>query len=209
MAKNKTKQTYRYRKSDSILQGENDYALKQDEYYLLYKFFVTYSVCPNQSFQTKSYIDYGWDTNNIECYMNEKRKDTDLGATLKRYLDLRSKKFVFTEKDDLKVLFSLNGLPDNLLPDYDTERAVIGITNVSNKYNKLFYRIRNCLAHGKFILKYSSHNEKMMIFQDNDKDNVTARIVLKLKTLIDLICAIDKNGLIVENIKNNKNETAA
>lgn len=51
------------------------------------------------------------------------------------------------------------------------------------------------------MLKYSSNNEKMIVFQDDNSDNVTARMVIKLQTLIDLIFAIDKNKLIVGNIK--------
>lgn len=207
MAENKIKQTYKYRQEDSILQGKNDYALEQEEYYLLYNFFVTYSVCGTQSFQKRSFIDYGWDTNNIEFKENKKKKDTALGAVLKKCLNVYRKEFMFTEKDNLKTLFIQNKLPDKVLPNYDTERAVIGITN-GNRYIKLFHRIRNCLAHGRFLLKYSSNSEKMIVFQDNDKDNVTARMLLKLQTLLDIILAIDKNKLIVGNIKSD-NKTAA
>lgn len=208
MAETEIKQIYKYRKANSILQGGNEYELEQEEYYVLYNFFVTYSVCEDQSFQKRSFIDYGWNTNNIICTENKKKKDTDLGKSLKKCLDLYRKEFVFTEQDNLKILFLQNDLPDKVLPNYDTERVVIGITR-GNRYIKLFYRIRNCLAHGNFVLKYSSNNEKMIVFQDKHKGYVTARMILKLQTLINLINAIDKKRLIIKKGNNNGNENVA
>lgn len=205
MAETEIKQRYKYRKANSILQGRNEYELEQEEFYVLYNFFVTYSVCENQSFQKRSFVDYGWSTNNI---INQDKTDTDLGKTLKNHLNLYRKEFIFSEQDNLKILFPQNALPDKVLPNYDIERFVIGITNENNQYIKLFHHVRNCLAHGKFVLKYSSSKEKMIVFQDNDKYNVTARMILKLQTLIDLVKTTDKNGLIIEK-ENNRNKNVA
>lgn len=196
VAENKDNQTYRYIKADSILQGGNDYVLKQEEYYLLYNFFVTYSVCGSQSFQKRNFIDYGWTTDGI---IHQNKSDTDLGKMFKKHIKFNIT--VFKGKSSISDLFYQSNLTDGILIDYDTERAVLGKTGENNQYLKLFYHIRNCLAHGKFALKYSSNKEKMIVLQDDNKYNVTARIVVKLQTLIELIFAIDKNKLIVGNIK--------
>lgn len=195
VVKNKDNQTYRYIKANSILQGSSDYVLNQEEYYLLYNFFVTYSVCGNQSFQKRNFIDYGWTT---DCIIRQKKADTDLGKIFKNHIKFNIT--VFKGKSSISDLFYQSNLTDGILIDYDTERAVLGKTGENNQYLKLFYHIRNCLAHGKFALKYSSNKEKMIVLQDDNKYNVTARIVLKLQTLIELIFAIDKNKLIVGNI---------
>lgn len=199
MPKSKTKPKYGYIVNNSIIQPNNEYSLTQEEYFLLYNFFVTYSVCKNQSFQKRNFTDYGWQTNNIK----QQGKETDLGIMLKNHINFNISTFNGTV--DLKDLFKKNDLIDGILPNYDNERAVITVSRENNKYLNLFHQIRNCLAHGKFMLKYSSNNEKMIVFQDDDSDNVTARMVIKLQTLIDLIFAIDKNRLIDVSIKLDKN----
>lgn len=101
-----------------------------------------------------------------------------------------------TDKSNLADLFKKCNLLDGALSDCDTERAVISNTNESNKYLKLFYRIRDGFAHGKFLLKYSSNHKKMVIIQDDDTKNVTARIVIKLSTLLSVIETVDINNII-------------
>lgn len=203
MSKNtKQKDTHRYKENQSILFNEEDeYSLSQIEYYKLYLFFVTYSMCGSQSMKKRSFIDYGWDSDSVEQKVDGKKCKTDLGNALFDTFELDKKHFYFlSEKNNLTELFNKCNLRDGLLTDYDTERAVIGKTNGNNKYLKLFYRIRDGFAHGKFVLKYSSEYEKMVIIQDNDSRNVTARIVLKLTTLLNLIEVIDINGLITHTI---------
>ena len=124
-------------------------------------------------------------------------------------LDPLGKNIVFTEENNLKELFSKLDLADGNIISYNIERAVIGITKEQNKLLKLFYRIRNSLAHGNFLLKYSSAKEKMVVLQDNNKDNVTARMVLKLSTLLSFVDTVDKNSLISRNRTNKNNADAA
>lgn len=204
MAKNIGEQTYKYKKADSILQGKSDYILGQTEYYLLYNFFVTHSVCKNQSFQKRNFIDYGWTTNSI---IHQNKAATELGKVFEECVKFNIT--VFNGKYSIRDLFNQNNLIDGILNDYDTERAVLKKTDENNQYIKLFHHVRNCLAHGKFLLKYSSNKEKMVVFQDDDTHNVTARMVLKLQTLIELIFAVDKNKLIVGNIKADMIKSAA
>lgn len=190
--------TYPYVKHNSILYGLTDeYSLSKEEYYLLYSFFVTYSMCGTQSAKKKSFTDYGWNSNKIEDTSSGKAVPTALGKSLKTVLEFKrlDSSFVFSSNNDLGQLFLNNQLSDGILPEYDTERFVIGNTTGENKYTKLFYRIRDGFAHGKYILKYSSRNEKMILFQDNDRTKVTARILLKLNTLLSF-ATVSSNGML-------------
>ncbi|MDD3068262.1 MAG: hypothetical protein PHF05_09760 [Candidatus Izemoplasmatales bacterium] len=191
----KTAQTYQYKVADSILgKTQDEYAFSENEYYRIYSFFVTYSMCGTQSAKKRTFSDYGWSVENV--------KNTTLGVALENVLNLnRNPDFVFTDKDELAIQFNSKDLPDGALMDVDKERAVISKTSEKNKYLKLFYRIRNGFAHGKFILRLSSQNEKMVIIQDDNGHNVTARIVIKLKTLLNYVNTVDINGLTLYSLR--------
>ncbi len=147
-------------------------------------------MCGSQSAKKRTFMDYGWHENNI--------RNTELGIALSTVLRLnKNPNFTFTEQDDLSVQFNKCDLKDGFIADMDRERAVIGKTNESNHYLRLFHRIRNGLAHGRFNLRFSSKNERMIVIQDNSKDNVTARIVIKLDTLLNFIKVIDIKGIIL------------
>ena len=184
------KQTYQYKIADSILgMVPDNFALTIDEYYRIYTFFVTYSMCDKQSAKKRSFSDYGWQNGNI--------KNTALGNALAAVLNLnRNPHFIFTDKNELGTKFNALDLPDGIATNLAYERAVVGKTSESNNYMKLFYRIRDGFAHGKFKLRFSTTNEKMVVIQDDDGHNVTARIIIKLDTLLNFVSAIDINGLI-------------
>ena len=188
--KKKDKQSYQYKKENSILGSCVDaHRLSEDEYYKLYSFYVTYSMCGSQSAKKRSFVDYGWESNRIIR--------TELGAKLKDVLSLsRNKDFIFTDEDNLAEQFHLLDLDDGDLQSVDKEKAVISKTHESNSYLKLFYRIRDGFAHGKFRLLFSSGGERMIIVQDDNGHNVTARIVIKISTLLNIVDIVDRYKLI-------------
>lgn len=185
-----SKQTYKYIISNSILgQQPDEYSLTVQEYYRIYSFFVTYSICGNQSAKKRTFSDYGW--------QDEKIKNSPLGEALYGVINLnRNNNFIFTEKDDLREKFETCNLLDGEITNLDIERGVIGKTSETCKHLKLFYRIRNAFAHGKFKLRLSDTNERIIVIQDDNGNNVTARIVLKLSSILSFIDATDINGLI-------------
>lgn len=87
-------------------------------------------------------------------------------------------------------------LNDGLITDLSFERCVIGKTWENNVYLKLFHRVRDGFAHGKYCLRLSEDNIKMVVIQDDDSNNVTGRIVIRLSTLLNFITEIDINNLI-------------
>lgn len=192
MSKNKL--AYKYIKNNSICHSTDEYLLTVKEYYKLYSFYVTYSMCKTQSNKKRDFIDYGWDNNDIE---NKKKE-------LSKIIDFNIAKFIFANGgDNMGDLFNDYNLNDGNLENIDEERGVIGITNESNVYMKFFHRIRNGFAHAHFCLRYDSKGNKMVIIQDNDQYNVTARIVIKLKSLLKFIRVIDKNKRIYSYNKKN------
>lgn len=185
-----SKQKYQYLVAESILKNiEDEYLLEEHEYYRIYSFYVTYSMCGSQSFKKRNFASYGWPPNGI--------KNKELKDALNKVLFLNGNtNFKFTEIDDLKTQFKEHDLDNYINVNVDDERFVIAKTSESNNYLKLFYRIRNGFAHGKFKLCLSSNNEKMVVIQDDNTHNVTARIVLRLSTIIGFIDAVDFNGCI-------------
>ena len=193
--------TYKYIKNNSIVLSTSDnYKLLDREYILLYSFFVTYSMCGNQSSKKRTFKDYGWANENL----TENKK---LYEKLNQLINLRRQYFVFIDKDApkniLKDEFKKCNLTDRILSDYETERMVILKKGLKNNFLEVCYRIRNCFAHGNFLLKKAG-NTKMIVFQDNDRDNVNARMVIKLKTLLNIVKEIDKNDIL--SISNQKLE---
>lgn len=182
------KQTYKYVKQKSILYNvSSDYCLSQNEYYKLYSFYVTYSLCEGLSWQKKNLEFYGWN----------KKKQEGFSKDIKSIIDFKQQSIIFTEENDLGIRFSEQQLLDCPI-NYETERGVIGITTGKNEFHKFIRHIRNIFAHGGFALKYNSSKEKMIIMQDHDQYNVTARIVLKLSRLLQIIDFIDKKNIFSE-----------
>ena len=189
MSKRKQYQTYKYIKSKSILNDSRpEVVLDSKVEYLLLKFFVVNTPCENISRRSISLKEFGW----REKYNSK----NGLEKKLNPIIDINANNFIFTEEDDLLDKFKENQLTDNMLEDITTERFVVGRTSESNKLLKLLRHIRNCLAHGKYLVINTSINQQMMIMQDDDKNNVTARIVLGVNTLIEMIKIIDKDNSI-------------
>ena len=195
--KSPQKQTYQYKESASILYGQSDeYELTKDEYFLLYSFFVTYSMCGKQSGKKRFLENYGW------ISLKPDKATTIISSGLKAALATvfnidTSERYVFTDENNLSEKFNEADLADGVLANVTTERAVIGkTTQETNAYFKLFYRVRDGFAHGRFSLRSGEHGEHMIIIQDNDQNNVTARIVIKKDTLLEYVRVVDRYKLI-------------
>ena len=103
----KSNQPYRYLKTDSIVNGNFDYELSQEEYYQLYSFYVTYSLCENQSHRRRTFSDYGWQTEKIQL---KNRSATDLGKALKSCINLSDSNFIFNDSTVFKFIPYIKGI---------------------------------------------------------------------------------------------------
>lgn len=62
--RNKDVQGFEYIESESILHGLRDeYSLSREEHYILYSFYVEHSMYGDQSNRKRTFMDYGWDSN--------------------------------------------------------------------------------------------------------------------------------------------------
>lgn len=168
-----------------INQLSNTY-LSKDEYYLLYNFFVTYSLCENLSLSKRKLQAYGF--NNI------KRVE----RTLKELINFDSPYVYILDKDSVTNIDLCNNyLNDYNLTDLSFERATfIELKKETNKYFQLFHHIRNSLAHGSFAV-VEENNEKYLIMQSNEGISIKSRMIFKLSTIIKIIEVIDQNQLII------------
>ena len=199
-----TPQKYQYIESDSIIYGLSDeYQLNHEEYYVLYSFFVTYSLGDKQSKKGRKLSDYGWTGNYSR---------NGLKKALRNSIDIFNNSYYSFADDDNSGAddFFKNECKrlnldknTNSIIDFSTERAAISITSGTNNYLRLFYRIRDGFAHGQFVLK-TSDNNRMIIIQDQNRSNVTARMILNLDNLVEIIRIIDKNNILNSNLLNKR-----
>ena len=197
MAKNK--QSYKYIIANSIIyQQEDEYKLSQDDFYVLYSFYVTYSCCGNQSMKRRTIEEYGWNSFSRKKGVKTPDPSKYLKDALAEIINLDDKDhFIFTEDgDDISKCMTKVDLADGILTDYETERCICMRNSENNRFLNLSYRIRDGFAHGKFLLKISESGKKCVVIQDDDGHSVTARIVLKLDTLLRMVKIVDKNSLI-------------
>lgn len=183
------KQTYQYKQQESILFGlRNTYELTDGEYRILYTFFVTYSLCKSSSWQRKDLKFYGWNGS----YKDTVKELVEGVLGPDALVVVGNDKPAGTLKQEMSRMNLHNGRLDNL----DKERAVIVDNHEDNKFYNLCRHIRNCFAHGKFALVYSTKGRKMIIFQDDNVANVTGRMVFSLETLFAWISIVDRNKVL-------------
>lgn len=153
----------------------------------LYEFYVLHSPCENVSCQGRPFGQYGW---------SGSIRDTGLGSELEAAFT-ECKGQMFAPRGpvsilcgdklavDLSRMFQLADLSDGPLLDVATERVAMRATTGSNSWLRLFRRIRNCLAHGRFeVADLADGLGPSLIMEDRDANNITDRMVLRLQTLL-------------------------
>ena len=162
--------TYKYIKAENILNGINDeYHLSNGEIAKLFDFYVIHSVydhCFKRKDLTK---DYGW---NIKL----------LKPNFNRLIDLK------------RLFFNDDYNYDSIdFKNYSLEKVCILSNDNGNEIKTFLTIVRHFLCHSCYHTVYSSSNEKMVLFQTNDKYNVTSRGIIKLKTLFNIVDLISSN----------------
>ena len=180
--------SYDKRVHTSILYGYADpLSLSDDEYGELVAFYALRTPCEGLSLQSVPFSAYGWTgdiRNNGLGKLLDERKVTSGGAFL---LPSRAPDGLPSTLNGryLGQLFRHASLGDGPLIDWTVERAVIAATSGSNSWLRLFRHVRNCLVHGRFIcLPVEGGLGPMLVMEDEDKYNYTARIVLRVETLL-------------------------
>ena len=173
---------------DSILTGYSD-TVKLDDcvYGELASFYVLKSPCEGLSLQSVRFSDYGW--------IGDIRRN-GLGKLLDSLKVTQGGKYLLPSRAPdgmpasysgryLGQLFRYADLGDGPLSDWLVERAVVRATPEANGWLRLFRHVRNCLAHGGFVcLPVEDGLGPVLVMEDADKTSYTARIVLRLETLL-------------------------
>lgn len=166
----------------TILQDYNgQIELNDSDFCILFKFYVLNAPYPNQSNLGLSFRDYGWEGSILS---------NGLGQQLDEAISEKRGPFFLPARDNgvrLSQMFQQAHLNDGAIGDLDRERAAITInTSRQNQFVRLFRHIRNCLAHGRFVLVATQDNPSgIFILEDRDQHNITARIIFRKQTLLD------------------------
>ena len=145
----------------------------------LFEFYVLHSPAEGQSALGIKIEEYGWSPDAWRDDL-QKRLDSILTSEKRRMLALPSRQ----SKAGLARLFADYDLGDGPLANLHVERAVVRPECDSYCYLRLFRHVRNCLAHGRFVVvEGEGVSGPIMIMEDKDKYSITARMVLRVETL--------------------------
>lgn len=166
---NNQKNTYKYKKAENILNNIRDeYELSSEEITFLYNFYVINAIYDNCYKRKDLKKDYGWELKNLK-------------SKIKIVLDVDD---IYYKTSHEYSNFELNNLNDNWICILNNDKG--------NSLLSLLAIIRHFLCHSCFRTIYSTKEEKMILFQTNNKDNVTSRGVIKLDTLFEIANIISK-----------------
>lgn len=155
-------------------------------------FYVIHTICTELSANSIEITKYGWNKNIWKT------------GKLKNYLycicDFK-KNVNFYKADsqqDMKNACEVCKLKKNFSKSIEEERIAFVKARNYNEVLSIFYHIRNALAHGRVAIKKNSNKQIVYILEDGKKGNgkfiVTARMILKEKTLLSWINIIENDS---------------
>lgn len=172
----------------SILNGYSDtLRLDDDAYGQLASFYVLRTPCEGLTNQSVSFSDYGWIGDIRRNGLGELLDEMKITHDGTYFLPSRAPDGIPASSSEryLGQLFCRANLGDGPLNDWLTERAVARATSGANTWLRLFRHVRNCLAHGRFVcLSAGDSLGPVLVMEDEDRSSYTARIVLRLETLL-------------------------
>ena len=156
-------------------------------YFKLYNFFVTNSLIDPESFSYRALKTYGWSSDKVE---GELKKKLDELEVFNNIVCAKSSSDVYTKCEELNMAYNKIGL--------GKEQAVI--QKDSNKYSiyyVLYAKIRDALSHGNYRVQKNKKDIYMFVAEDySSQGNLNARIIVKVKTLENIVDIVDKNKII-------------
>ncbi len=172
---------------------ESEYSFAQID--MIWDFYVTHALGGTSGLK-RELLDYGWDkTEYGECGYNALEKLISESAGIEKLCFIRSKSC----KDTLALMdlsndrMCVNHPRAVLLQKYSTtvdENENIQFAGGGeNHISCLFRHIRNSFAHGNTYF----FDNKTVLLEDKDGNTVSARILIKMQTLLDWIALIDRD----------------
>lgn len=181
-----------------VYAGESlkDSSLESDELILVWDFYVSHApilkskASNGDGFGLRFLGEYGW---------NRKADHTSLERKLLTSAKLR--RFVMVRADKISDTLSLMNLDGEICWEHPravlkqnysisvNEDGTVSITNAETRMQCLFRHIRNALAHNRI---YFSPNGEKILLEDADEKDITARILIPIRSLIKWVEIIDK-----------------
>jgi len=155
----------------------------------IYSFYVLYSPCVGLSPRCKTLADYGWSA--------PFRKPFYLNKQLKKASNNEKLIFSAKTKNDMDEALRKAGLLEEFLSDMNLDKVVIH-NNKNNQFISTFYHIRNAIAHGRFNIQYYQ-GEKIYVVEDQTNEYITARMILRERTLLNWIDIIERGETTYEH----------
>ena len=156
-------------------------------YFKLYNFFVTNSLIDPESFSYRTLKTYGWSSDKVE---GELKKKLDEIEVFNNIVIAKSSSDVYIKCEEVNMSYNKIGL--------GKEQAVV--QKDSNKYSiyyVLYAKVRDALSHGNFRIQKNKKDVYMFIAEDySSQGNLNARMVVKVKTLTDIVDIVDRNNII-------------
>lgn len=156
-------------------------------YNRLYNFFVTNPLVDSESFSSRTLKTYGWSCDKVEGELKKKLDSLDVFNNI---IEVKNVNDVYSVCEDNNL--SINNI------NISSEKVVVQKDNKNiTIYNVLYSKIRDALSHGNYRIQKNKKDTYMFIAEDySSQGNLNARIVVKVKTLENIVSIIDKNGLI-------------
>ena len=176
------------KREESILNMYNSNKFYSDKAYLkLYKFFVTNSLVDDESFSHTTLKSYGWSSNIVEGQLEKELKDLEIFKNI--YL-AKSISDLYDKCDSINLSYNKIGL--------ENEQAVIVKDNNNfSLYYVCYAKVRDALAHGNFRVQKNKKGIYMFVAEDySSQGNLNARMVVKVKTLENIVDIVDRNKTI-------------
>ena len=156
-------------------------------YNKLYYFFVTNPLVDSESFSSRTLKTYGWSIDKVEGELKKKLDELDIFNNIVEIKNV-SEIYEICNSNNLSI--------DNI--NIEREKIVVQKDNKNiTIYNVLYSKIRDSLSHGNYRIQKNKRNTYMFIAEDySSQGNLNARIVVKVKTLENIVSIVDRNNII-------------
>lgn len=157
----------------NTMKVENNYFLE------LFQFFVINlpeNFNENKKFSSAQYF-------NVKKVHGEKCWNNTTGNLKYKLKSVINSDFIFHHDSENDIKLSSDKLFGNLESGFPNQEAFVIVNNQRNIFLSVFRHIRNGIAHGRFVV-HNANGYEFLFLEDKNRGKVTARINVKINTLI-------------------------
>lgn len=147
-------------------------------------FYVFHSPCDGISSMGKPLEEYGW--------KNPWKKSTTLSQMLKDASSNPKLLYPAETYNEMKQVLQDANLFEGFPSDLQTERIAMHKDSKMSQFMSVFRHIRNALAHARMDMIDIDHDRVFILEDKNNKNRVSARMILRQSTLLKWIDIIER-----------------